>query len=68
LIHFLNFILKELNLLREDQFRFKEVQSSTHALIRLKNALLGFNKNAETLNLFLDTVKPFDKVQATGAL
>jgi hypothetical protein len=59
----LNFKLKGLKVLREDQFGFKKCHTTTHALLRmLERIALGFNNKKATLALFLDIERAFDKV------
>jgi hypothetical protein len=64
----LNFKLKELNLIREEQYGFKKGHSTTHALTRIERITLGFNNNKATLALFLDIERAFDKVWITGLI
>jgi hypothetical protein len=65
----LHFILKKLNLIREDQYGFKKGHSTSHALLRLiERITLGFNNNKSTIALFLDIERAFDKVWITGLI
>ena len=65
----LHFILKKLNLIREDQYGFKKGHSTTHALLRLIERIThGFNNNKSTIALFLDIERAFDKVWITGLI
>jgi hypothetical protein len=64
-----NHKLKELNVIREDQYGFKKGHSTTHALVRLIERIThGFNNNKATLALFLDIKRAFDKVWITGLI
>jgi hypothetical protein len=65
----LNFQLRELNLIRNDQYGFKSGHSTTHALLRnVERITHGFNHNKATEMLFLDTERAFDKVWITGLI
>jgi hypothetical protein len=59
----LNFQLRELNVIRNDQYGFKRGHSTTHALLRnIERITHGFNNNKSTVALFLDIERAFDKV------
>jgi hypothetical protein len=65
----LHFTLRQLNLIREDQYGFRKGHSTTHALLRLiERITLGFNNNKRTLALFLDIERAFDRVWITGLM
>jgi hypothetical protein len=59
----LNFQLRELKIIRDDQYGFKRGHSTTHALLRNVECIThGFNNNKATVTLFLDIERAFDKV------
>jgi hypothetical protein len=52
--------LKELNVIREDQYGFKKGHSTTHALVRLIERIThGFNSNKAALALFFGHGRSF---------
>jgi hypothetical protein len=62
----LNFQLRELKVIRNEQYGFKKGQSTTYALLRnVERITHGFNYNKATVMLFLDTERAFDKVWTT---
>jgi hypothetical protein len=61
--------LKELNVIRKDQYGFKESHCTTHAWLRLTESMThGFNNSKPTLALFLDIERAFDKMWITGLI
>jgi hypothetical protein len=66
----LNFQLRELEAIRNDQYSFKTGHSTTHALLRNVECIThSFNNNNKaTVALFLDTERPFDKIWTTGLI
>jgi hypothetical protein len=65
----LNFQLRELQLIRNDQYGFKKGHSTTHTLLRnIERITHGFNNNKATVALFLDIERAFDKVWITGLI
>jgi hypothetical protein len=64
LLKILSFKLKELNLIREDQYGFKEGHSTTHTLTRV----IERSNNKATPALFMDIETAFDKVWITGLM
>jgi hypothetical protein len=64
----LNFQLRELKVIRNDQYGFKRGHSTTQALLRnVERITHGFNNKA-TATLFLDIERAFDKVWTTGII
>jgi hypothetical protein len=64
----LNFQLRELKVIRNDQYGFKRGHSTTHALLRnVERITHGFN-NKTIVTLFLDIERAFDKVWTTGII
>jgi hypothetical protein len=65
----LNYQLRELKVIRNEQYGFKRGHSTTHALLRnVENITHGFNYNKATVILFLDIERAFDKVWTTGLI
>jgi hypothetical protein len=65
----LNFQLRELKVITNDQYGFKRGHSKTHALLRkVERITHGFNNNKATVTLFLDNERAFDKVWTTGLI
>jgi hypothetical protein len=65
----LNFQLRELKSIRNDQYGFKRGHSTTHALLRnVERITHGFNNKEATVMLFLDTERAFGKVWTTGLI
>jgi hypothetical protein len=65
----LNFQLRELKVIRNDQYGFKRGHSTTHALQgNVERITHGFNNNKATVTLFLDIERDFDKVWTTGTI
>jgi hypothetical protein len=65
----LNFQLRNLKIIRNDQYGFKRGHSTTHALLRsVERITHGFNNNKATVMLFLDIERAFDKVWTTGLI
>jgi hypothetical protein len=65
----LNFQLRKLKAIRNDQYGFKTGHSTTHALLRNAERIThDFNNNKATVTLFLDIELAFDKVWATGLI
>ena len=65
----LNFELRKLQAIRNDQYGFKRGHSTTHALLRnVERITHGFNNNKATVTLFLDIERAFDKVWNTGMI
>jgi hypothetical protein len=65
----LNYQLRELNVIRDEQFGFKRGHSMTHALLRnVERITHGFNYRKATIMLFLDIERAFDKVWTTGLI
>jgi hypothetical protein len=64
----LNFQLRELNIIRNDQYGSNRGHSTTHALLRyVYRITLGFYNKA-TASLFIDIERAFDKVLTTGLI
>jgi hypothetical protein len=62
----LNFQLRELKIIRDDQYGFKRGNFTTHALLRnVESITHGFNNIKATVTLFLDIELAFDKVWTT---
>lgn len=60
---------KEMNLLPDNQFGFRNKHSTTHALMRLfEESVLGFNENKITVAAFLDIEKAFDTMWVKGLI
>jgi hypothetical protein len=65
----LNFQLREMSVIRYDQYGFTSGHSTTHALLRnVERITHGFNNNKATATLFLNTEWVFDKVWFTGLI
>jgi hypothetical protein len=65
----LNHQLRELKVIRDEQFGFKRGHSTTHALLRsVERITHGFNYRKATVTLFLDIERAFDKVWTTGLI
>jgi hypothetical protein len=65
----LTFQLRELKVIRNEQYGFKRGHSTTHALLRnVERITHGFNNNKATLTLCLDIERAFDKVWITGLI
>jgi hypothetical protein len=65
----LNFQLRKLKAIRNDQCGFKIGHSTTHALLRTVECIThGFNNKIATVTLFLDIERAFDKVWTTGLI
>jgi hypothetical protein len=60
---------KEMKLLPDSQFGFRNKHSAIHALIRLyEESVLGFNDNKVTVAAFLDIEKAFDTMWVEGLI
>jgi hypothetical protein len=65
----LNFQIRELKPIRNDQYGFKRGHSTTHALLRnVERITHCFSNNKATVTLFLDIERAFDKVWTTGLI
>jgi hypothetical protein len=65
----LNFELRKLKALRNDQYGFKRGHSKTHSLLRNAERIMHvFNNNKATVILFLDVERAFDNIWTTGLI
>jgi hypothetical protein len=64
----LNFELRKLKAIRNDQYGFKRGHFTTHALLRNVEPITHRFNNKATVTLFLDTERAFDKVWTTGLI
>jgi hypothetical protein len=64
----LNFELRKLKAIRNDQYGFKREHSKTHALLRNVERITHLFNNNATVTLFLDVERAFDKVWTTGLI
>jgi hypothetical protein len=64
-----NFQLREMKVIRNDQYGFKRGHSATHALLRNAERIThGFNNNKATVTFVLDIEQAFDKFWTTGLI
>jgi hypothetical protein len=65
----LNFQLRQLKVIRNDQYGCKTTHCTTHALLgNVERITHHFNNNKATVTLFLEIDRAFDKVWTTGLI
>lgn len=65
----LNHHLNTHNILRNEQFGFRQSHSTSHQLLRITDSIIdGFNRNQVTGVVFLDISQAFDKVWHEGLI